>query len=264
MLSLLLAAAVATASPPANALSEASRAIEAGRLEQARMMIANAVASGQSGPPVERLLADLAYRSGRNVEALARYQTLLNGNSKDLLIAERAGIAALKAGETDRAAELLARATKWSGSSWRAWNARGVAADLKHDWAAADAAYAEAARRGPDQAEVHNNMGWSKLLRGDWPDAVPLLLRAAQLDPKSERITNNLELARTAVAEDLPRRRSRESDKDWAARLNDAGVMARLKGDKARAIAAFTQAIEASDIWYARAANNMSLAQSAQ
>jgi Flp pilus assembly protein TadD len=264
MLSFLLAAAVATASPPANALSEASHAIEAGRLEQARMMIAKAVASGQSGPPVERLLADLAYRSDRNVEALARYQALLNANSRDLLIAERAGIAALKVGETDRAGELLGRATRWTGASWRAWNALGVVADRKHDWAAADTAYAEAARRGPDQAEVYNNMGWSKLLRGDWPDAIPMLLRAAQLDPRSERIANNLELARTAVAEDLPRRRPRESDKDWAARLNDAGVMARLKGDKARAIAAFTQAIEASDIWYARAANNMSLAQSAQ
>jgi Flp pilus assembly protein TadD len=264
MLSLLLAAALASASPPPNALSEAAHAIEAGRLEQARTMIANAVAAGATGAPVERLLADLAFRSERNTEALARYQALLDQNPKDLLIAERAGIAALKAGETDRAAGLLERATAWPGASWRAWNARGVAADRKRDWAAADAAYAEAAKRAPDQAEIYNNTGWSKLLRGQWSEGLALVLRAAQLDPRSSRITDNLELARAAVEVDLPQRRPGESDEDWAARLNDAGVIARVRGDKAKAIAAFSRAIEARDIWYERAANNLSLAQSGQ
>ena len=263
MLSLLMAAAVAAASPPANALSEAAHAIEAGRLEQARKMIADAVAAGAAGPRIERLLADLAYTSGRNAEALARYQALLTRAPTDPLLAERAGIAALKAGDT-AAAGLLARATASPTASWRAWNARGVAADLKHDWPNADAAYGEAARRAPEQAEVQNNMGWSKLLRGDWSDGLELLQKAAELDPRSTRIANNLELARTAVAEDLPSRRAGESSADWAARLNDAGVAARLRGDKARAVAAFARAIEARDIWYERAANNLAIAERSQ
>ncbi|MBA3511804.1 tetratricopeptide repeat protein [Sphingomonas sp.] len=263
MLSLLLAAAVASASPPANPLSEAAHAIDAGRLEQARKMIANAVAAGTTGPHVERLLADLAYKSGRNAEALARYQALLAKMPSDALLAERAGIAALKSGDK-AAAGLLARATASPAASWRAWNARGVAADLKHDWADADAAYSEAASRAPEQAEVQNNRGWSKLLRGDWSQGLKLLKKAAKLDPRSTRIANNLELARTALAEDLPRRRAGESSADWAARLNDAGVAARLRGDKARAIAAFARAIEARDIWYERAANNLAIAERAQ
>lgn len=264
MLTLLLAAAIATAAPPAQALTEAAHAIDAGRLDQARTMIARAVAAGVNGAPVERLLADLAFASGNVTEAFARYQVLLAQNPKDLLLAERTGIAALKLGHTARAAELLERSTASPATSWRGWNARGVIADLSHDWAAADVAYGEASKRAPDRAEIANNMGWSKLLRGDWPDALPLLLRAAQLDPKSRRIADNLELARIAVAQELPRRMPGESDKDWAARLNDAGVMARISGDKARAIAAFTQAIEARDVWYARAANNLGLAQAAQ
>ena len=263
MLSLLLAAAVVTASPPANALSEAAHAIDAGRLEQAREMIANAVAAGVTGAAVERLLADLAFKSGRNSEALARYQALLATVPTDPQLAERAGIAALKTGD-QAAAGLLDRATASPAASWRAWNARGVAADLSHDWPGADAAYSEAARRGSDQAEVHNNMGWSKLLRGDWWDGLKRLKHAAQLDPRSTRIANNLELARTALAEDLPRRRARESDSDWAARLNDAGVAARLRGEKARAVAAFSRALEARDIWYDRAANNLAIAERAQ
>ena len=263
MLSLLLAAAVATASPPANALSEARHAIDAGRLEQARKMIANAIAAGATGIPVERLLADLAYKSGHDAEALARYQALLGKFPTDPLLAERAGIAALKTGNP-AASVLLDRATASPAASWRAWNARGVAADLRHDWAGADAAYSKAARRAPERAEVHNNMGWSKLLRGDWSDGLKLLMRAARLDPRSTRIANNLELARTALDEDLPRRRAGESDSDWAARLNDAGVAARLRGDKARAVAAFSQAIEARDTWYERAANNLAVAERAQ
>jgi Flp pilus assembly protein TadD len=261
MLSLLLAAAAATASPPANALSEARHAIDAGRLEQARKMIANALAAGATGIPVERLLADLAFKSGNHAEALARYQALLGKFPTDPLLAERAGIAALKTGNP-AAAGLLDRATASPAASWRAWNARGVAADLRHDWAGADAAYSKAARRAPEQAEVHNNMGWSKLLRGDWSDGLELLKVAARLDPRSTRIANNLELAEIAVAEELPRRRRGESDRDWAARLNDAGVVARLRGDKSRAVAAFSQAIEARQVWYDRAANNLSVAQS--
>ena len=264
MLSLLLAAAVATASPPADALSEARHAIDAGRLEQARQMIANAVAAGATGIPVERLLADLAFKSGRDAEALARYQALLAKFPTDPLLAERAGIAALKTGNPAAAAVLLDRATASPAASWRAWNARGVAADLRHDWASADAAYAKAARRAPEQAEVYNNMGWSKLLRGDWSEGLERLKHAAKLDPRSTRIANNLELARTALDEDLPRRRAGESGSDWAARLNDAGVAARLRGDKARAVAAFSQAIEARDTWYERAANNLAVAERSQ
>lgn len=264
MLTLLLAAALASVAPPAQPLAEAAHAIDTGRLDQARAMIARAVASGSNGAPVERLLANLAFASGHIDEAFARYQALFAQNPKDLLLAERTGIAALKAGNMARAAELLELSTASPATSWRGWNARGVLADLSHEWAAADAAYAQARERAPDQAEISNNMGWSKLLRGDWPDALPLLLRAAQLDPKSQRIAANLELAQAAVAEDLPRRMPRESDKEWAARLNDAGVLARISGDTARAIAAFTRAIEARDVWYGRAANNLRLAQAPQ
>jgi hypothetical protein len=71
------------------------------------------------------------------------------------------------------------------------------------------------------------------------------------------RILNNLELARSALAADLPRRRVEESDTDWAQRLNDAGVAAQLLGDNRRALAAFTRALEASPVWYERASDNL-------
>jgi Flp pilus assembly protein TadD len=268
---LLIAASAAAAAPapappppPPINLSEAGHAIDVGRLDQARIMLGKALAAGVTGPQIDRLLADLAFASGNNDEALVRYQKLLVSIPKSPFLTERAGIAALRAGEVKTAIPLLDQATSSPSASWRAWNARGAAADLEHDWGKADEAYLNADKLSPNRAEIINNHGWSQLLRGNWRDAETEFERAASLEPKSKRIANNLELARAALATDLPQRRAGESDGDWAARLNDAGIAALAQGDRQRAVAAFTQALQASGRWYTRAANNLQRASSAQ
>ena len=258
--SLLIAASVAAASPPTAGYADIDRALAAGRIEQARLMIGRAVAAGAKGPQVERLLADLAFASGKNEDALARYIQLSAASPKDSLLAERAAIAALRLNKVAVADLLVVRATTAPAATWRAWNARGVVADLRRDWAAADAAYAKAQALAPLEAEPLNNRGWSHLLRGDWKTALDLLEQASVREPKSTRIANNVELARAALASELPKRRPDEDDRAWAARLNDAGLAAQLLGDRQRAIAAFTQALEASGSWYERAANNLQAA----
>jgi len=268
LLALSAAAAKPAATSPAPAaeppveLVDIDQAIRAGRLEQAQIMVGRAIAAGQSGAHVDLILADLAAAQGKNDEALARYQALLAVAPDDAMLAERAGISALKSGKVDAAIDLLNRSTKWPAATWRAWNARGVAADYKRDWTTADVAYAKAVALAPDEAEIVNNQGWSLLLRGDWKNAVGFFERAAARSPKSPRIANNLELARAALATELPRRQPGEADQDWAARLNDAGVAAQIMGNRARAVAAFSQALEARGNWYDRAANNLKAANS--
>jgi tetratricopeptide (TPR) repeat protein len=159
------------------------------------------------------------------------------------------------------AERLIALATASPAGSWRAWNARGVLADRRGAWDEADAAYAKAFKAAGNRPEILNNHGWSLLARGRWRQALDLLDQAARLDPRSARIANNLELARAALSEDLPRRLPGEGDSEWAARLNDAGVLARVGGDRKRAIAAFAQAIVARHRWFERAANNLALAE---
>ena len=262
ILPLLVGLSVATAAPLDNVatrsqLEEAQRAGAAGRLDQARLMIANAIAAGASEADADRAIGNVAFDAGKFGEALAAYQQVLTMTPKDSLILERAGISAIEIGDRKLASELIGRAVESPAATWRAWNARGTLADLDGEWAQADAAYAKAAALAPDHAEVANNRGWSLILRGDWASAVPLFERAARTDPKNERIANNLQLAQSALAAELPRRQAGESALDWAARLNDAGVAAQLLGDRKRAIAAFTQALEASGSWYERAANNL-------
>ncbi len=262
----LLALEVAAASPAARpsppALGDISQAIRAGRLEQAQLMIGRTMAAGVKGAQVDLILADLAFAQGKNVEALIRYQQLLVIAPDDAGLAERAGISALRLGNAALAVGYIERATKSPNASWHAWNARGVVADLQRDWLQADRAYAKAAAMAPEEAEIINNQGWSQLLRGDWTQAVRLFEKASAKDPKSQRMANNLELARAALASDLPARKPGEDDRAWAARLNDAGVAALLLGDKQRAVAAFAQALDASGSWYDRAANNLKAANS--
>ena len=258
-LSPITAAAPVTSSPRAQ-LEEAARAAEGGRFDQARLMIANAIAAGANPTESDRAIANLAFQSGKYADALAVYEKLLAIAPDDQELLERGGLAALHTGEIDRAESLIGRATGRPSASWRAWNAKGAIADTRHDWAGADAAYDKADGLAAGHFEVANNRGWSRILRGDWAGAIPFLEQAAALDPKSTRTANNLELARSALAAELPRRSSGETDGDWAARLNDAGVAAQILGDRGRAIAAFTQALEASTSWYERAANNLKAA----
>lgn len=259
---LLGLAAAATSQPPLKAnsstvLQDAAQAIDAGRLDQARLMISRAIGAGAKGPSVERLLADLAFASGKYDEALSRYQQLLVSAKGDAALCERGAIAALRLDRENDAKPLVDCATASPQTSWRAWNARGVLADLNRDWEDADRAYGRARELAPDEATVLNNQAWSHVLRGDWSAALPLLQQAAAIDPQSGRIADNLELVRAALSPDLPKRKAAETGAAWAARLNDAGVAAELDGEKDKAVAAFTQALEASDSWYGRASNNL-------
>lgn len=262
---LVLAEPVAAAAAPAEqhqpqsqiSLSEAGRAIAAGRLDQAKAILGVATAAGAKGEPVDRLLADLSFARGENEQALALYKALLAAHPDELLLLERAGIAALRLGRVAESTALLDRATHQPQASWRSWNARGVAADRQNRWDEASAAYARAAALNPAQAEIVNNHGWSMMLQGRWAEALASFETAAAINPRLPRLTNNLELARAAVAVDLPHRLVGEDGDSYAARLNDAGVVAAAAGQTKRAEAAFAQAIEVRSRWYARAAENL-------
>jgi tetratricopeptide (TPR) repeat protein len=252
-----LAAAPVPARPDPSILTDAARAIDAGRLEEAKQLITRAVSTGASGAQVDRIMARLAFASHKYTEALAGYQRLAASPQKQPGDCENGAIAALELGKAADAKPLVDCAIAPANASWRAWNARGVLADFNQDWKAADEAYSRAHQLAPAEAKIINNEGWSMLLRGDWAGAIPFFEQAVSIGGASERLANNLELAKAALAADLPKRQPGETDHDWATRLNDAGVAASLLGEKQRAVAAFTQALDADPTWYVRASNNL-------
>lgn len=250
-------AAPAAVAPYQLSLDEAAHALAEGRLEQAKLLIADAVSKGASGDRVDRLVADLTFSDSDFERALPMYRALLAGAPDDPILLERGGISALRLGQGDEARSLLARGAMIAPGRWATFNALGVLADRVHDYDAAEAAYAEALMRAPQEAKILNNLGWSRLLRGAWTSAVEPLERAVAIAPGFATARNNLELARAALAADLPARRPGEADSDYAMRLNDAGVVAGARGERARAIAAFTRAINLSSHWYEKAADNL-------
>jgi Flp pilus assembly protein TadD len=256
---MLVLAAVAVPVMTPSLLEEAATALNAGRIKQAREMISAAVKQGATGSKVDRLLADLAYFQGDWPGALTRYKALLATKRNDPDLLQQAGIAALRAGAVTEAVLFLDQAVAQPSASWRSWNARAAAADWQQDWAMADEAYARAKALAPRNGQLLNNHGWSLLLRGKLDAALKLLSEAAILAPADRRIGSNLDLARAATSAVLPDRRAGESNEALAARLNDAGVIAARSGDRPRAIAAFARALEVSDRWFARAANNLAL-----
>jgi Flp pilus assembly protein TadD len=253
----VILAAMMAAAP----LGEIDHAIDAGRVGQARIMIAKAFQDGSSEADMAPLQAKLAFRAGAYEEALARYEILLAAQPADSHLNERVGLAALSLGRDERALSALAIATASPGATWRAWNALGVLADRARDFVEARSAYAKAQALAPTRAEIINNIGWSYLLEGRASDALPYLERAAGTDPQSRLFAANAELARAAIAQDLPARRAGEKDEAYAARLNDLGVVALSQQQKRKAIAAFSQAIDVRGDYYQRAANNLNLAE---
>ena len=241
-------------------VTEARLALSHGRTVQAREMISAAVRDGASGAMIDRLLADLAFAEKRWAEATVRYDGLIGTGARDAGVFEKAAAAALHQANDRAAAAYLDRALALPEVSWRAYNLRGVLADRAQDWAAADAAYAEGLRLDPASADLHNNLGWSLLLRGQWAEAHRHLEQAAALAPGNQKIAANRDLAVSALDADLPERRAGESGAAFAARLNDSGVLALRAGQEAKARAAFARALEESDRWFERAANNLAMA----
>lgn len=243
---------------PAPALADIHSAIEQGRLDQARAMIELAASQGTDESELARMRADLAFETGQDEDALARYEALLAANPTSSELAERVGLTALRLGRDGRARAAL-RQSVAAGGSWRAWSALGVLADRGRLFEDADHFYDKALAMAPGRAEILNNLGWSHLLRGDSDRALALFELALAAKPHSDKIARNLELARSASDARLPARKTGESDFEWAARLNDAGVIAAYQQQDDKAAAAFAQAIAVSAHYYERASNNLAI-----
>lgn len=237
-------------------LAEADHALRQGRIEQARLMVGSAVEAGATGAPVNRLLAAIAFTEGKHVQSLDLAKAQLVNAPDDAAMLEIGGMSALHVGNAEDAFLLLRRAAALSTPRWQVMNALGVAADRIGQFDVAEAAYAQALSLAPDEAKVLNNFGWSLLLQGRWAEARGPLERAVQINPELAVARRNLDLARMATGAGLPQRTRGESDNEFAARLNDAGVVAAAQGDYDRAVAAFTEAIDASSFWYEKAARN--------
>ena len=251
---MILLAAILLAGAP---MDEAEHALAAGRVEQADRMVSAMIAAGETGERLDRLRAGTAAAAGRHAQALSLYTALATRNPADSAAAGGAARAAFLLGKDADARRWSDLAIARPGARWRDWNLCGAIADTQGDFARADHCYGKAEALAPARVEVLNNRAWSYLLRGRWSEAAELLRKALAADPASRIARANLDLAEAALAADLPTRRAGESATEFAARLNDSGVIAEAAGDRKRAVAAFANALSLRPSWSARIARNL-------
>ena len=231
------------------------KAIADGRLKSAGDLILRAGARFP-GPEVSLRQAELMLAADSLAEAATAFQAL----ETDPVVGARAlagrGIAAIRAGHPDAADALLADAVARDPALARAWSARAVLADRRHDWPAAERFYAAALQAAPESPEVLNNRGYSRLLQGRHAEAEADFDTALKLKPDLKQAQTNLKLAKAMQGRYAEAFTS--SNRDELARdLNTIGVAAMLRGDHRIAESYFARAIDMNSRYDKTASANL-------
>ncbi len=138
----------------------------------------------------------------------------------------------------------------------RRYSIDAMVADQDNDWAAADAAYAQAEKLSSRPAAVLNNWGVSQMARGDLRTAAATFERAISFDASLFNAKNNLAIARGLQGHyNLPL--VPLSDEERAVLLNNLGIIAMRQGEEKIARGLFAAAVDAHPQYYASAADKL-------
>jgi Tfp pilus assembly protein PilF len=231
------------------------RAIAAGRLTQAEVMlnVPDAITD-----PVERQRLAASFRLARHEDEKAAdlFGALLLIMPRDCRVEEGAATAAMRLRRYEQAGSLLAVVTAACPDRALAWGHLAILYDVQGRWEASAAAHHRALALEPDNPALLNNAGASMFAQHRFREARDYFQQAAQRDPVTERYRNNLDIAvvaggkTTAIdGESDPERRSQ--------RLNNAGYAAWLADDRTTAEAYFNKSIETSAYRFRAAETNL-------
>jgi Flp pilus assembly protein TadD len=174
------------------------------------------------------------------------------------------GLINLAVGEPAQAELHLARATEIDPTLWRAWNARGVIADIDHRYEEAVLYYQSGLIGAPNSEILMNNIGYSYYLAGDLQEATRWFGRAILATPDYEPAIKNLGLlyARQGWYDEAVSTFSKVVDKAQA--YNDVGYLAMRNGDYGKASELLTQAIRLAPTYYEKAYENLEIVRKEQ
>jgi Flp pilus assembly protein TadD len=237
-------------------VDEIARALDAGRLTQAKTLFERAKLARQQDPRIDLLLAEYWLATGDTDQALAQFTRSATVASLRPEALQGAGIAALRLGRTDAALRDLQQAVAAKPGLKRAWNALGAAADQGRLWSLAEKAYGEALKLSPKDPEVLSNRGYSRTMQGRGAEAVADLTDAVASRPGDERIRNNLRIA-LAMSGRYDEAFAGADRRQLYRELNNIGYAALMRGDYAAAEAYLNRSIEQSDVFYRTAWKNL-------
>jgi len=230
------------------------------RLVDASSLLGQALAADGRDPRLLTLLGETRLARGDAPAALATFAQVPSGDLSSPRARQGEGLALSLLGRSDAAVQALRLAVTADPRLWRAWSGLGREYDRRHDWPAAEDAYAHALDASGRNALALNNRGYSRLLQGRLAEASVDLVAALEKKPDLAAARNNLRLV-LALRGDYVRASSRGAGgDDPAVLLNNAGFAALLRGDYDTSVGLFDQASKARRTYYPKAGENRRLA----
>jgi Tfp pilus assembly protein PilF len=211
-------------------IATVERAVEDGRYEDARLLLERALLAQPDHPRALLAMAEirLAYKdfesAGKSFGALTDRPDVAAPAQQGL------GIALLLQGRDKEAERALGQAVTLDAALWRAWNALGSYYDRQGAWERATESYGRALALQPDSAILHNNRGFSNLLRRNFEEAIADFSAALRLDPNLVPARENLRLA-LAWTGQYQQALFGVPQVDIGRALNNVGFVALLRGD---------------------------------
>lgn len=242
------------------ALTQAQALIDQRRYEEADAILQSLVKTGFERADLKLAMAECALGRGKPDQAEPIFSTLANDPQMRAKALQGLGIIMVRRGESDQAISLLAEAARTDRSLWRAWNALAQAYDFRHQWADSKAAYDQALQSAPNGAVIRNNLGMSYLAQKRYDEALEAFQQSRVLDPALKAAETNYQLT-LALQRRFPEALYASHSGDKSRLLNNAGYVALVQGDYDHAEELFTQAAEASPLYYAPAYENLQLLQ---
>jgi Flp pilus assembly protein TadD len=239
--------------------AQVNQALDERRYVDAGVLLDQAVTQDLRSPELTTLSGELLLARGRDADALAVFRAVAVEPGQKARALEGEGLALSMLGRSDEAFVDLKQATGLDATLWRAWNGLGAEYDRRHDWPAAQAAYANAmSAPGANAAIVLNNRGYSRLLQHRTDEAAADFVAALEKDPSLTSARTNLRLT-LAIEGHYSRATMTGVGDDRAAVLNNVGVGAAMRGDYVQADKLLNEAIAAKGQFYSRASDNLQM-----
>jgi Flp pilus assembly protein TadD len=244
-------------------VAEIETALKEERRVDATALLNRALLGGGGDPRLMVLLGETSLARNDYEGALAAFRQVPGDSASHWRARQGEGLTLSILGRSEAAIGALQEAVAKDPSLWRAWNGLGSEYDRRHDWARAEAAYAQALQASNGDALVLNNRGFSRMLQGRPDEAAADLVSALEKSPNLAAARGNLRLA-IALQGEYGRAAAKGGGDDPAALLNNAGFGAILRGDYGKAVALLDQAGQARGAYYPLASENRKLALSLQ
>jgi Flp pilus assembly protein TadD len=249
-------ASKAKAAPDSAVLMAADSTRDAGRYAEALQIYQRLLITSPSLAGARYGAAECDLALGQPDNAILLFEGLTADSEFRARALQGRGLAQFALGQRDASGQSLREATASDATLWRAWNGLGDLADQGRQPKLAAEYYAKALALHPNSAMIINNIGYSMLDSGNYPEAISEFRRALAIEPNNVTVQTNLRLALAASGDYEAALRSAPSEQ-MPNLLNNVGYIAMRRGDYAAAERYLANAKDASGSYNAVAARNL-------